>query len=379
MDSIPFISDRIAPAPVAVRQSVNALMMRGLAASLDGDSDLADVLKYGDARDGTPFFFSLANEFLSRRPGTKTHLTHELACAIHDSFLPGEPSPEFVAEKTTDITLFPKRIAASDATRSPSDSVRRQSCCIMLRHKNMYVLGMTGYFHRYPDVKPQVCENYPLVRFAGQIEEALDVLQYLHAEIYDRVCGACTFVVPVGALQQNVYTSFTMYALPRMIFLPPSGDPLRTACAIGHEFAHYELNCLDRRTPLVLKEFSTVRCYSPWRDDPRHALALLHALYVFCEVSALLKRQLSNSRLRIEEPARLEGAERLLSLTRARLRQGLVEVQNSHLTSAGQQLLRQISGFVNEVLTPTRFDREMEERVHKEKLDRVALWQGQGT
>lgn len=360
---------------LAARQSTNALLMRGLATHLGDENDLAEVLEHGDPRHGTPFFYGLTNELLSKSSRGGNRLTHDVACAARDSFARKESLPKLVADPATDSTLFPRLVAESHVRHRSGDAGDSPSFCIALRHPNVHVLGMTGYYRRHATLRRRIAEHYPLSRFAGEMEEALDVLRTLHREIHDRVCGACTFVAPVRT-PPGRHLSFTVDGLPRIVFLSPAEDPFRLACTVAHEFAHYELNCLQRHDSLVLTEFSEVPCYSPWRDDPRHPSALLHALYVFCEVAGLLTRRLSGPDLPSDDPERIEAMERRFSLLRARLRSGLNEVRDGHLTAGGQELLRRMAHFVNEVLAPGGFEPEMDRRVHQEKLDRVASWGG---
>ena len=380
MKSMPFVSARFGPIAVSTARSYNDALMRCLTLSLDNARDLGlenadalgDVLKGRDSSDGTPFFLGLAEELLFSYTRGKRHLPHDIVCSIYDSFpCDGEP-PASVAAKEDDITLFPKRTADSRASPDARDSGSSRSFCIRLRHKNIYVLGMTGYYRRFPSLTRRVDGDYPLPKFARQIEDALDTLRILHRDIYDRICSACTFVAPV----RRTWHSFTIPKLPRILFLFPDSSHLTHT--IAHEFAHYELNCLHRDKPLVLNAFATLPRYSPWRDEPRNPLALLHALYVFCEVAGLLERQVSESDRLCDEPERLEQLERRLALNRARLHQGLDEMQEHHLTPAGQDILRRIARFVSEALPPRRFALEMEQRVQRHKARQVASWESRG-
>lgn len=61
-------------------------------------------------------------------------------------------------------------------------------------------------------------------------------------------------------------------------------DPYNLADSLIHEYRHQKLYLLDRLVPLV--ENDAVRVKSPWRDDPRPPSGLLHACFVFVELTA---------------------------------------------------------------------------------------------
>ena len=273
---------------MSTRRSGNDVTMRSLTVILDNASDLGlenadglgDLLKGRDSSDGTPFFFGLAERLLLNYTREKRHLPPDVVCSIHDSFPRDDGPSGLVAATGDDITLFPKRVADSGAFPDSGDSGSSRSFCIRLRHKNVYVVGMTGYYRRFPVIGRRVDENCSLPEFARQIEDALDTLRILHRDIYDRICSACTFVAPIRR-SCGLY-SFNIHQLPRILFVSPSPDASWLPDLMAHEFAHHELNCLHDHEPLVRNAFATLPRYSPWRDVPRNPWMLLHALYTFC-------------------------------------------------------------------------------------------------
>lgn len=371
MKPIPYVSDQYGPVAIAARQSVNALMIRGLIDYFSDHGQLVDVMRNKDPNGGTPFFFGLAETLLLTCNSSNHHIIHDTVYATYDSFALKRDLSIFLTENMIDATLFPKCFSEAHARIGAEYARIPHSFCIGLQHTNCYALGMTGYYHRHPIVRPRVNECFPLAEFAHQICVALGLLKKLHCEIYERICGACTFFVPIEVVHGR-HCSFTADELPRIVFLSPSTDSMILACAIAHEFTHYELNSLDRYEPLVLTGFAGVRCYSPWRDEPRDALGLLHALYVFCEVAGLLAREVAVQENGGNDPRVVEPLERRLSLTRARLCQGLSELEEGHLTCIGQEMVRQMACFVDEIPVSSSLAQEMEQRVIKEKLDRVA-------
>jgi hypothetical protein len=77
--------------------------------------------------------------------------------------------------------------------------------------------------------------------------------------------------------------------------LTSTGDQYQLAEAIVHEYSHNLLNMIIMSGevfdgPIPKEEIY----YSPWRDDPRHISGVLHAVFVFTNVSELLDR-LSNA------------------------------------------------------------------------------------
>ena len=318
MNQLGFVSDLFAPEAISARQSVNLLLLRALASFFDEHKEVVDILKRGKQNAGTPFFFNLSENILADCIRGQVSLTNSLICSIQDSFLEYETISTDFFSNGRDITLFPRIYADLQLAGRACLLRKGGQFSIGLEHPNCYVLAHTNYYGKASPIYHRINGGYSLVLFSKQVEKALDVLRNTHKAMYERICAACTFFTPIEYFPDRHY-SFTADEFPRLIYLSPAEDALLLSRAIAHEFGHYELNCLNRYEPLVSLQFATERCYSPWREDPRPPIGLLHALYVFCEVAGLLVHQIDYSQRCYDDGERILLLERQLSSIRAKL------------------------------------------------------------
>jgi HEXXH motif-containing protein len=87
-------------------------------------------------------------------------------------------------------------------------------------------------------------------------------------------------VVPVISHSFDIHMSGTFREAPGLMALSWTPDSTLLAEAIVHESHHGKLNALLSVDPLV-EEQRTTRYYSPWRDDPRPLLGLIHGIFAF--------------------------------------------------------------------------------------------------
>jgi HEXXH motif-containing protein len=118
----------------------------------------------------------------------------------------------------------------------------------------------------------------------------------------------------------------------------PSGlhqvSAIRAAENIVHEAMHLQLTTLEDILPLVADK--RARMTSPWREEPRPLLGVLHGAYVFCCIDAFFgmpdfRRLLGNEGTDFVDRRRAQIAGELSQIEFDRLAQGL--------TSSGRLLL----------------------------------------
>jgi len=102
------------------------------------------------------------------------------------------------------------------------------------------------------------------------------------------LCTDIQFVRDASAADDKC-VSFSDDVVPGAIFVTAHTstgllDPYNLADSLIHEYRHQKLYLLDRFVPMV--ENDAVRVRSPWRDDPRPPSGLLHACFVFVELTA---------------------------------------------------------------------------------------------
>ena len=64
----------------------------------------------------------------------------------------------------------------------------------------------------------------------------------------------------------------------------------RLAENIVHEALHLQLTLVDTIEPLVIDDPNEAQVFSPWRNEPRNVLGLVHAVYVFGNIRHFWKR-----------------------------------------------------------------------------------------
>lgn len=160
------------------------------------------------------------------------------------------------------------------------------------------------------------------------------------------LCTDIQFVRDASAADDKC-VSFSDDIVPGAIFVTAHTstgllDPYNLADSIIHEYRHQKLYLLDRLVPLV--EDDAARVKSPWRDDPRPPSGLLHACFVFVELTAFWlfveKHGLAASR---------SQATNQIAANRENLAAGFATLREAPLTGSGRELA--------EVLE-RRFDRE---------------------
>jgi hypothetical protein len=87
---------------------------------------------------------------------------------------------------------------------------------------------------------------------------------------------------------------------PETIFVSASKDPgqigaLRMLENVVHEAMHLQLTKLEESVPLIADEVSQMA--SPWREEPRHLLGILHGAYVFTCIHTFFGRAELSRRL----------------------------------------------------------------------------------
>ena len=186
--------------------------------------------------------------------------------------------------------------------------------------------------------------------FSSQLADALDWIATAPNDLSDEIIKKPIWFVPISTEKPDVHKSFTAPDLKRVVFASYAADPHRLAEAIIHEVAHSYLNRAADVDLLVRPDMNWV--YSPWRDDSRPVIGLLHALYVF----AMIGRFLNSWRL----PASATGwVTRRRQLILARLILGLKQIEVGMLSELGQRIIMRISELVRCDMHETKIDAEI--------------------
>lgn len=148
------------------------------------------------------------------------------------------------------------------------------------------------------------------VLVTGVVQEALEILSAAPTLLR-------TVSIMVKALhlvdppEDNVDISFSDPALPFSAFVSvpvrATSGALRVAEALVHEAMHLQLTLIEEVTPLAGPSGNDF--FSPWRNEYRTAIGVLHALYVFKVIHAFLDEASLRSPLAFERYAPKRRAE----------------------------------------------------------------------
>jgi HEXXH motif-containing protein len=176
-----------------------------------------------------------------------------------------------------------------------------------------------------------------LSEFAQQLVHSLNLIKHVAPNLANTINLSVQWFVPLRSADPSIHRSHSSMDLPHVIFLSPSDRKAELAEAIVHEFGHNELNAIEPVCPLVDGQ-DVADFYSPWRTDRRPLRGLLHALFVFCGVSAFL-RALDHSDC-ARGSASSVRTRRVLTMHRIRL--GLKQVAYSRLAAGGMSIVKLI-------------------------------------
>ncbi|MGO9292362.1 MAG: aKG-HExxH-type peptide beta-hydroxylase [Streptosporangiaceae bacterium] len=129
----------------------------------------------------------------------------------------------------------------------------------------------------------RLSENEVVGREAG-VASAWRLLVTRHGEQASAIAAGLRVLTPLRARPSGAAVSTTSRAAAGAVAVTPMRQPIRLACALLHEFEHSKLNSVLGLVDLV-KAGRGRRFYSPWRDDPRPVVGLLHGVYAWLAVA----------------------------------------------------------------------------------------------
>lgn len=129
-----------------------------------------------------------------------------------------------------------------------------------------------------------------LEAYAVLLRAALVNINAYNSTIGDEIRILIREVVPCSPAAPNIYPSGTAVFTPSAVYLAHTEDIDIAAELLIHESGHLKFRILDAHTPILTVTDSNTRWnnhhwYSPWRDDPRSLMGIVHAIYVFVEVA----------------------------------------------------------------------------------------------
>lgn len=168
-----------------------------------------------------------------------------------------------------------------------------------------------------------------------QFTRAWAVLATRHRETAEAIAAGLQTLVPLATRGSASGISATARYAAGAVSVTPQADPVRLARTLIHEFQHTKLNLLMDLTPIYV--YGTYELfYSPWREDPRPLVGLIHGIYAGLGVANFwdIERAQANS----VELSEFESAR-----VKKQIAIGLTTLAGcNRLTSAGAALLEAI-------------------------------------
>lgn len=136
----------------------------------------------------------------------------------------------------------------------------------------------------------RLTDTSKLRTYAALLREALVNIHAYNPKIRDEISVLIREVVPCSPAAPDIYPSGTSVATPSAVYLAYAENVDIAAELLIHESGHLKFRVLDAQTPILTvtdpdARWNTHRWYSPWRDDPRSLMGIVHAIYVFVEVA----------------------------------------------------------------------------------------------
>ena len=136
----------------------------------------------------------------------------------------------------------------------------------------------------------RITDSSKIDSFAAVLRKAITYIETFNLKINEEINTLVREVVPCNPEIPNVYPSGTCVHTPSAVYLAYTEDVDIAAELLIHETGHLKLRILDADSPILLvndpkEQWDSCKWYSPWRDDPRSLMGVIHAIFVFIEVA----------------------------------------------------------------------------------------------
>jgi hypothetical protein len=170
-------------------------------------------------------------------------------------------------------------------------SIRSSSGKVVIDSTDSYIRSGWSMIFKNPDGSSYIPVDFQsLTAEVESISAAMKEIDEAWPEMNWNISNVIRTVHVVKSPYEDRHMSCTSDQFFGCILLS-TGEPFMLAEALVHEYSHNILNMMIKTGeffdgPPPLQELY----YSPWRNDARHILGVLHAVFVFTNVSQLLER-----------------------------------------------------------------------------------------
>jgi hypothetical protein len=128
-----------------------------------------------------------------------------------------------------------------------------------------------------------------LQTFTDTLRLALQRIAQWHAPTHRLIFDLVREVVPCRSSAPPSFPSGSCLATPCAVYLSVTDEVDAVSEMLIHEASHIHLSLMDAAEPLIkglsaMQAWDEEKWYSPWRDQPRSLMGVLHAIHVFSNV-----------------------------------------------------------------------------------------------
>tara|TARA_X000001036_G_C20591802_1_gene771113 strand:+ start:114 stop:1127 length:1014 start_codon:yes stop_codon:yes gene_type:complete len=155
------------------------------------------------------------------------------------------------------------------------------------------------------------------------------------------------------------------------ICLAEQSKPWITAEVITHESAHHWLFLFEDEHPNMSDGWNDKELYSPWREDPRPTMGILHGIYVFTNVCYALYKYHYNKNINDNHK---NGLIERISLIASQVQCAINEIKFSkNMTQEGVAICDRSQNKIDEIVSylPLKLLENSKQKVVETKIERV--------
>ncbi len=139
--------------------------------------------------------------------------------------------------------------------------------------------------HADPEIGSPLVEEW-----LDSLNEACELISACHPTIYEEISRYVRVLIPIVPPDPTTSVSSSSPIALGLLWMSLNADIPTIAETIVHEYHHQKLNALLLVEPVIAGPTKEAIFYSPWRNDPRPLLGILHGAFAFGGVLDFYRR-----------------------------------------------------------------------------------------
>jgi HEXXH motif-containing protein len=211
-----------------------------------------------------------------------------------------------------------------------------------------------------------------VIKWQSPLEQSLAWISECSPELAEEILMCLRVVIPVRSVAIDVHASASFREVPGLIALSWTPDASVMVEALVHEYHHQKLNSLLNLDSLIVDPSSDAIYYSPWRDDARPLLGILHGAYAFQAVLQFWK-SLFVADIPLMHESRIRQR---MYLLKAQVRTALNTLRSeAHLSPLGTALVEAMEENIDkQEVTLPETERAIQHRLDEVQAEHRARW-----